>query len=49
MTPQDIIAFKLQPALEECAMHRQRLHQAWLEASESALSLHWIRSVRRSI
>ena len=36
MTPQDIIAFKLQPALEECAMHRQRLHQAWLEASEFA-------------
>lgn len=36
MTSQDIIAFKLQPALAECAMHRQRLHQAWLEASEFA-------------
>lgn len=36
MTPQDIIAFKLQPALEECVMHRQRLHQAWLEASAFA-------------
>ncbi|WP_137890781.1 hypothetical protein [Ramlibacter sp. 2FC] len=33
MSPQEIIVFKLQPALEECAMHRQRLHQAWLEAS----------------
>lgn len=36
MTPQDIIEFKLKPALEECAMHRQRLHQAWREASEFA-------------
>lgn len=36
MTPQDIVEFKLKPALEECAMHRQRLHQAWLEAGEFA-------------
>lgn len=34
MSPQEIVEFKLQPALDECAMHRQRLHQAWLEASE---------------
>jgi hypothetical protein len=33
MTPPDIIAFKLQPALAECELHRKRLHQAWLEAS----------------
>jgi hypothetical protein len=36
VTPQDIIEFKLNPALEECAVHRQRLHQAWLEAGEFA-------------
>lgn len=33
MSPQEIVEFKLQPALDECAMHGQRLHQAWLEAS----------------
>jgi hypothetical protein len=30
----EIIEFKLQPALAECALHRQRLHQAWKEACE---------------
>jgi hypothetical protein len=25
---QEIVEFKLQPALAECALHRQRLHQA---------------------
>lgn len=34
MQTKDIIEFKLQPALAECAQHKQRLHQAWLEASE---------------
>ncbi len=34
MQTQEIIEFKLQPALAECAVHRQRLHQAWLEACE---------------
>ncbi len=33
MLAKEIIEFKLQPALAECALHRQRLHQAWLEAS----------------
>lgn len=36
MKAQDIVELKLKPALEECAMHRQRLHQAWLEAREFA-------------
>jgi hypothetical protein len=30
----EIIDFKLKSALDECHMHRQRLHQAWLEARE---------------
>ena len=34
MKPLETIDFKLKPALEECALHRLRLHQAWLEASE---------------
>lgn len=34
MQTKEIIEFKLKPALAECALHRQRLHQAWLEASE---------------
>jgi hypothetical protein len=34
MQTKEIIEFKLQPALAECAQHRQRLHQAWLEACE---------------
>lgn len=34
MQAKEIIEFKLQPALAECALHRQRLHQAWLEARE---------------
>lgn len=34
MTPSDLIAFKLQPALAECELHRKRLHQAWADASE---------------
>jgi len=34
MQTKEIIEFKLQPALAECALHRQRLHQAWLEASD---------------
>lgn len=34
MQTKEIIEFKLQPSLAECALHRQRLHQAWLEASE---------------
>jgi hypothetical protein len=32
LTPGELIQFKLQPALDECILHRQRLHQAWLEA-----------------
>lgn len=32
MQTQDIVLFKLKPALEECAMHQQRLHRAWVEA-----------------
>lgn len=34
MQTKEIIEFKLRPALAECALHRQRLHQAWLEACE---------------
>ena len=34
MQAQEIIQFKLQPALAECALHRHRLHRAWLEAKE---------------
>lgn len=33
MTPFDIVALKVQPALAECQLHCKRLHQAWLEAS----------------
>jgi hypothetical protein len=33
----EIVEFKLQPALAECALHRQRLHQAWLESCEYEL------------
>jgi len=29
-----IILYKLQPALDECRLHQQRLHQAWLEAKD---------------
>ncbi len=32
MTPAEIIAFKLVPALAECASHLSRLQSAWLEA-----------------
>lgn len=33
MNAQEIIEFKLRPALLECEQHRLRLHAAWLEAS----------------
>lgn len=33
MQPEQIIEFKLKPALAECVLHRQRLHRAWSEAS----------------
>ena len=36
MQPEQIIEFKLKPALAECALHRQRLHRAWSEASAFA-------------
>ena len=32
MNATDIATYKLQPALDECALHRQRLHRAWLDA-----------------
>ena len=32
MKTQELVNFKLQPALSECQLHRKRLHQAWLEA-----------------
>ena len=32
MKTQEVVNFKLQPALSECELHRKRLHQAWLEA-----------------
>ena len=32
MKTQELVKFKLQPALSECLLHRKRLHQAWLEA-----------------
>ena len=41
-----IILYKLQPALDECRVHQQRLYQAWLEAKDfvaflpDALSAH---------
>lgn len=34
MQAQKIVEFKLQPALAEISLHRQRLHQAWLESCE---------------
>ncbi|MFN7445540.1 MAG: hypothetical protein ACK5RC_10305 [Curvibacter sp.] len=34
MSLQEIVEFKLQPALGECTTHRQRLHRAWLEARD---------------
>ena len=34
MQNSEIIQNKLQPALEECRLHQQRLHQAWTEALE---------------
>ena len=36
MQAEQIIEFKLKPALAECALHRQRLHRAWAEASAFA-------------
>lgn len=40
MQTKEIIEFKLKPALAECALHRHRLHQAWLEASEFGAIRH---------
>jgi len=34
MRSQDIVQLKLLPALAECSQHQQRLHTAWVEASE---------------
>ena len=34
MQNNEIILYKLQPALDECRLHQQRLHQAWLEAKD---------------
>lgn len=34
MNYQDIIVFKLQPAMAECAQHQRRLHSAWQESIE---------------
>lgn len=36
MQSAQIIEFKLQPALAECALHRLRLHRAWSEAASFA-------------
>jgi hypothetical protein len=33
MQPEQIIEFKLRPALAECDLHRLRLHRAWSEAT----------------
>lgn len=33
MTAQELIQYKLLPALDECDMHRQRMHQAWSDAT----------------
>jgi hypothetical protein len=32
MTPQEIIDFKLIPALKECELHQARMNSAWVEA-----------------
>ncbi len=32
MNRDEIISFKLKPALEECELHQRRLHNAWQEA-----------------
>lgn len=32
MSAQELVQYKLQPALDECALHHLRLHQAWSEA-----------------
>jgi len=34
MTPQEIINFKLIPALKECELHQARMNSAWVEAVE---------------
>ncbi len=34
MTDQEIVAFKLVPAMKECESHRARLNSAWGEAAE---------------
>ena len=34
MQNNEIVLYKLQPALDECRLHQARLHQAWLEAKD---------------
>ena len=34
MNKQEVIAYKLQPALTECEQHQRRLHSAWVEAKD---------------
>ena len=34
MQNNEIILYKLQPSLDECRLHQQRIHQAWLEAKD---------------
>ena len=34
MNKQEVIAYKLQPALVECEQHQRRLHAAWVEAKD---------------
>ncbi len=33
MTERELIQFRLRPALDECNLHRQRMHQAWSEGT----------------
>ena len=40
MNQTELIEHKLKPALAECALHRQRLHQAWVEAAAFACMQH---------
>ena len=34
MNKQEVITYKLQPALVECEQHQRRLHSAWVEAKD---------------
>lgn len=34
MIARELIQYKLQPALDECDLHRRRMHRAWSDATE---------------